>query len=283
MGMYIFETKKALQHFLSEKRSQKKSIGFVATMGALHKGHLSLIKKAQKKNAVVVASIFVNPTQFDNKEDLDQYPKPLSQDISLLESVNCDVLFCPSASEIYGEDLNADAFDFDGLDKVMEGAFRKGHFNGVGTIVKKLFEIVNPDVAYFGEKDFQQLQVIKKMVKKNKLPVRIKGCKILREKDGLAMSSRNGRLTEVHRKEASFIYQKLKKVVELFASKSIAEINDWVVNEFEKNSLLQLEYFTIANEKTLTPALKKSSHQKQRAFIAVFAGNIRLIDNVKLK
>jgi len=279
--MQIFETKKSLQEYLSTFRKEKKSIGFVPTMGALHKGHLSLVKAAQKKCDLVVVSIFVNPTQFDNKEDLAKYPKPLAQDIQFLESVKCDVLFCPSAAEIYGENLSAESFDFDGLEHVMEGEFREGHFNGVGTIVKRLFEIIAPEIAFFGQKDFQQLQIIKKMVEKHKLPVKIKGCKILREKDGLAMSSRNGRLTEEHRKEAPFIYKTLKKAKQIFKENDVEKVISWIKNEFSTNNLLKLEYFSIANEKTLEPIKEKKKAEKSRAFIAVYAGDIRLIDNIK--
>lgn len=280
--MQIFETKKTLQEYLSLFRKENKSIGFVPTMGALHKGHLSLVAEAQKKCDVVVVSIFVNPTQFDNKEDLAKYPKPLKQDIQFLESINCDVLFCPSADEIYGENLSTEHFDFDGLDSVMEGEFRDGHFDGVGTIVKRLFEIVQPQRAYFGQKDYQQLQIIKKMVNKNKLPVKIKGCKILREEDGLAMSSRNGRLTDEHRKEAPFIYKTLKKAKKLFRKNSPENVINWVENEFKNNKLLELEYFSIADKKTLQPIQEKDKSKKFRAFIAVFIQGTRLIDNIKL-
>jgi len=280
--MQIFETKKSLQEYLSTFNQENKSIGFVPTMGALHQGHLSLVNEAKTSCDLVVVSIFVNPTQFNNKEDLAKYPKPLEQDIQLLESVNCDVLFSPSSDEIYGNNLSAENFDFDGLDLVMEGEFRTGHFNGVGTIVKRLFEIVKPKIAFFGEKDFQQLQIIKKMVSKNNFPVKITGCKILREKDGLAMSSRNGRLTASHRKEAPFIYKTLKKAKKLFKSASVETVISWVEKEFENNSLLKLEYFSIADENSLQQDLSIEKKRNHRAFIAVFAGEIRLIDNIKL-
>lgn len=281
--MEIFSKKQPLKVFLSKLKAQNKSIGFVPTMGALHKGHLSLIKKAQKKNDIVVVSIFVNPTQFDNPEDLKKYPKTLENDIALLEKVKCDVVFHPSVDEIYAENITAKDFDFDGLEYQMEGKFRKGHFNGVGTIVKTLFEIIEPDKAYFGQKDFQQLQIIKNMVKKHQLDVKIKGCPIFRENDGLAMSSRNTRLTEIEREAAPFIYKTLKKVKKKFKSETIEHVNNWVLNQFKNNSVLDLEYFTIAEEKTLKTANSKEIDKKYRAFIAVFAGKIRLIDNVALK
>ncbi|QOD59938.1 pantoate--beta-alanine ligase [Polaribacter haliotis] len=281
--MKKFYNKKDLKGCLLKYKSNNKTIGFVPTMGALHEGHLSLIKKAKEKNDVVVVSIFVNPTQFDNEEDLKKYPKTIENDIKLLESVSCDVLFSPSVEEIYAKNIVSKKFNFDGLEHQMEGKFRDGHFDGVGTIVKALFEIVEPDKAYFGQKDFQQLQIIKKMVKKNNLPLKIKGCPIFREKDGLAMSSRNTRLTEEHREIAPFIFKTLKKVKKKFYKKEISEINEWVENQFKKQPLLELEYFTIAEEKTLESAETKESNKKYRAFIAVFAGKIRLIDNIRLK
>ena len=280
--MQVFETKKDLQDYLFKKSQQNLSIGFVPTMGALHEGHLSLIKKAQEKNNITVVSIFVNPTQFDNQEDLIKYPKTLKNDIQLLESVNCDVLFSPSVDEIYADNVVSASFDFDGLEHEMEGKFRNGHFDGVGTIVKTLFEIVKPTNAYFGQKDFQQLQIVKKMVSKHQLPVKIKGCKIFREKDGLAMSSRNARLSKEHRKAAPFIFKTLKKAKKKFGTENAKEITDWVKKQFKKHPLFELEYFTIADEKTLKSINKKESDKDYRAFIAVFASDIRLIDNIKL-
>ncbi|WP_418646488.1 pantoate--beta-alanine ligase [Tenacibaculum insulae] len=281
--MKIYKTKSELKDFLLKHKNDKKSIGFVPTMGALHQGHLSLVKKSKKKNDITVVSIFVNPTQFDNKEDLDKYPQTFDNDVMLLESVNCDVLFFPSVAEIYHEDIEAKSFSFDGLEHEMEGKFRDGHFDGVGTIVKTLFEIVTPDVAYFGKKDFQQLQIIKKMVEKNDISVKVKGCAIFREKDGLAMSSRNVRLTKEHREIAPFIYKTLKKAKKKFGIKNADEVTKWVQKQFKKQPLLELEYFTIADEKTLKTISKKEANRKYRGFIAVFAGEIRLIDNIRLK
>jgi pantoate--beta-alanine ligase len=281
--MKIFDKKQALKVELSKLKAQNKTIGFIPTMGALHEGHLSLIKKAQKKNDFVVVSVFVNPTQFNNQEDLDKYPKTLENDVKLLQSVSCDFLFNPSVEEIYSKNVSAEEFDFDGLEHQMEGKFRAGHFDGVGTIVKTLFEIVEPDKAYFGQKDFQQLQIIKKMVEKHQLKVKVKGCPIFREADGLAMSSRNTRLTKEHRLIAPFIYKTLKKARKKFSSESASKVNEWVENQFKKQPLLELEYFTIANEKTLKSTKNKKTNKKYRAFIAVFAGEIRLIDNIKLK
>lgn len=281
--MKIYKTKSALKEYLATLKKADKSIGFVPTMGALHQGHLSLIKKAKQHNAITVVSIFVNPTQFDNQEDLVNYPKTIDQDIALLESVNCEVLFLPSVAEIYDNNITADTFNFDGLEHQMEGEFRDGHFDGVGTIVKSLFEIVTPNTAYFGKKDFQQLQIIKKLVKKHQIPVKVKGCAIFREEDGLAMSSRNSRLSEEYREVAPFIYRTLKKAKKKFGIKSADKVTKWVVKKLKKHPLLRLEYFTIASEETLKTVKIKAENEKYRAFIAVFAGDIRLIDNIRLK
>jgi len=279
--MLVFNNIDDLQKYLSPF-SDEINIGFVPTMGALHEGHLSLINKASEDNDVVVVSIFVNPTQFDKAEDLEKYPRTLEKDIELLNTVKCDVLFTPNASEIYNENINSETFDFDGLENVMEGEFRIGHFDGVGTIVKKLFEIVKPANAYFGEKDFQQLQIIKKMVAKTQLPVNIIGCEIYRENDGLAMSSRNELLTKEQRDAAPFIYKTLKTVKNSFEKKTIKETSFWVQNEFKNHPSLKLEYFQIADESSLKEAETKNNRKKYRGFIAVFAGNIRLIDNIQL-
>lgn len=281
--MKVYKTISELKDFLSQLKIAKKSIGFVPTMGALHQGHLSLVKKAKKKNDITVVSIFVNPTQFDNKEDLEKYPKTYENDVALLESVDCDILFFPTVEEIYNEKVDSESFNFDGLEHEMEGRFRDGHFDGVGTIVKRLFEIVTPDNAYFGKKDFQQLQIIKKMVEKHHIPVKIKGCDIFREADGLAMSSRNTRLTNEYRQAAPFIYKTLRKAKKKFGTKNAIEVTKWVQKQFKKHPLLELEYFTIANEKTLKIICEKEKNKKYRAFIAVFAGDIRLIDNISLK
>ena len=191
--MLVFEKIKSVQQKIASLKKGT-TIGFVPTMGALHHGHLSLIEKAQKENDLVVVSIFVNPTQFNKQEDLINYPKSLDNDLSLLKSICCDIVFTPTSQEIYASNIQSQAFNFDGLEHQMEGKFRDGHFDGVGTIVKRLFEIVQPHKAYFGEKDFQQLQIIRKMVQKQRIPVKIVACEIYREKDGLAMSSRNTKM-----------------------------------------------------------------------------------------
>lgn len=279
--MKVFKTKSELKQHLLGLKANNKSIGFVPTMGALHQGHLSLIKHAKKKNNLVIVSIFVNPTQFDNKEDLEKYPNTLEKDIDLLESVYCDVLYAPNGNDVYDSNIVSQNFDFDGLEHQMEGKFRNGHFDGVGTVVKKLLEIVKPNKAYFGEKDFQQLQIIKKLVEKHNLPIKIKGRPIFREEDGLAMSSRNTRLTKEHRECAPFIYKTLRRAKTKFGTKSVKKLTKWVTKQFEKHPLLELEYFTVADEKTLQTATKIEKNQKYRGFIAVFAGEIRLIDNIR--
>ncbi len=230
--MLVFAKIKSVQQKI---RSLKKgtSIGFVPTMGALHEGHLSLIKQAKRENDIVVVSIFVNPTQFDKKEDLINYPKTIDTDLSLLKSTYCDLVFTPTPEEIYTNNIQSTAFDFEGLEHQMEGKFRDGHFNGVGTIVKRLFEIVKPHKAYFGEKDFQQLQIIRKMVQKHQISIKIIGCSIYREDDGLAMSSRNERLTKEHRKVAPFIYKTLNQAKIQFGTKNALEVITWVENEFK--------------------------------------------------
>ncbi len=279
--MYLFYEILPLQSYLSKYKGSSK-IGFVPTMGALHQGHLSLIERAKKENDLVVASIFVNPTQFDKAEDLLKYPKTLDSDKLLLNSVGCDVVLAPSVEEMYPEKIASQKFNFDGLDAVMEGKFRPGHFDGVGTVVKRLFDIVKPDNAYFGEKDYQQLMIVKKMVETEKIPVNIIGCQISREPDGLAMSSRNKRLTEVQRLEAPLIYKSLQKAKTMFADNDLEKVKEMMSSKFSGNEILNLEYFEIADATTLLPADKKTESKKYRGFIAVFADTIRLIDNIAL-
>ena len=279
--MKVFYTKVALNTYL-DTHKKNKQIGFIPTMGALHEGHVSLLKKCNEENDISVVSIFVNPTQFDNPADLLKYPKTFQDDTKILESAQCDVLFAPDVKEIYAENITATSFDFDGLEQEMEGRFRTGHFDGVGTVVKRLFEIVAPNKAYFGEKDFQQLQIVRKMAEKNHLPVAVVGCSTFREDDGLAMSSRNKRLTDDERNAASIIYKILKKTAEKIQTHSIDDIKKWVSNEFKKHSFFELEYFVIAEEETLENATILSPKKQYRAFIAVYANTIRLIDNISL-
>ncbi len=281
--MLIFDTKIDLVSHLKSISNQENSIGFVPTMGALHEGHLSLMEEALLHNIVVVVSIFVNPTQFNNAEDLAKYPRTLEQDIERIKTVSDKIIvFAPSIKDIYEGNTVSEHFDFDGIENQMEGKFRPGHFDGVGTIVKQLIEIVKPTNSYFGEKDFQQLQIIKKMVAKLKMPVKVIGCPIHREPNGLAMSSRNERLSEDERKEAAIIYKTIQESKILFATKSAKEVTEFVAEKFKKNLKFELEYFQIADEKTLLPCIRKSKQKKYRAFIAVFVNNIRLIDTISL-
>lgn len=287
--MRKFHNKSELSEHISSLKAKGNTIGFVPTMGALHNGHLSLVNKGLSENDVVVVSIFVNPTQFDNQEDLVKYPRTLEADVALLQTVSDKtiIVYAPSVKDIYGDQIKSQSFTFKGLEHEMEGAFRKGHFDGVGTIVKRLFEIVKPDSAYFGEKDFQQLQIIKTLVELHNLPLKIVGCPIYRAEDGLAMSSRNARLTADHRAAAPFIYKTLKTAKAKFGTKSAKNVTEWVTKQFKKHPLLELEYFIIADTATLKPVKRKSSdsYRKKktyRAFIAVYAGDIRLIDNIAL-
>lgn len=281
--MHVFDHKKELISYLQKERNKNHTVGLVPTMGALHQGHLSLVKSAIAENEVVVVSVFVNPTQFDKKDDLEKYPRNLESDLDLLKSVSENiVVFTPSVDEIYGNEISSQSYGFDGLDKVMEGAFRKGHFDGVATIVELFLRTVAPDRTYFGEKDFQQLQIIRKMVRLKQLPVKIIGCPIEREPHGLAMSSRNERLSKTTRNEAGFIHKTLKTAKTKFGTESAKSIKDWVQSQFAEHRVLELEYFEISDEETLAPMLKKQANKKYRAFIAVYAADIRLIDNLRL-
>lgn len=281
--MIVFNKRIDIQSHIKQLKDQGQSIGFVPTMGALHQGHLSLVSKAFEKNKYVVVSVFVNPTQFDNAEDLKKYPRTLESDVALLNTVSQNIIvYAPSVDDIYNGNTTADHFTFDGLEFEMEGKFRQGHFDGVGTIVKRLFEIIKPDFAYFGEKDFQQLAIIKKLVQLHNIPVTIVGCKIHRESNGLAMSSRNTRLKPDYKLAAPFIYKTLQKAKLKFGTKSANKVTEWVINEFANHKLLQLEYFIIADVNTLKPVKRKSNKKTYRAFIAVYADDIRLIDNIAL-
>lgn len=279
--MLVFEKNKDLTRFLTPY--QKGKIGFVPTMGALHQGHLSLIENAMLSNDIVVVSIFVNPTQFNNAEDLEKYPRTLDADILAIKSLSGNiVVYAPPVSDIYGEKTVSEKYDFDGLENEMEGKFRPGHFDGVGTIVQRLFEFVKPTQAYFGEKDYQQLLIVKKLVVKKQLPIKIHGCPIYREANGLAMSSRNERLSKTARKEAGYIYEALHIAKSEFESKTISEIYADIHERFDKHPSFVLDYFQIADQDTLKPVVKKEKNKKYRAFIAVFMENVRLIDTIPL-
>jgi len=281
--MLVFTNKNKINNHISALKQSNKTVGFVPTMGALHQGHLSLIKEGLSNNDIMVVSIFVNPTQFDNAEDLKKYPRTLDDDVALLKTLSNDILvYAPSVEDIYQNNVKAQNFSFDGLEFEMEGRFRQGHFDGVGTIVKRLFEIVIPDNAYFGEKDFQQLTIIKKLVDKYDVPVNIVGCKIHREANGLAMSSRNVRLKPEYKTAAPFIYKTLQHAKTKFGTKSADYVTQWVENQFADHDLLKLEYFIIADVDTLKTVTQKHKSKTYRAFIAVYADDIRLIDNIAL-
>ena len=279
--MKVLKSKKTLIDYVERQREMGKKIGFAPTMGALHQGHLSLYKAAKKENDEVISSIFVNPTQFNNPDDFQKYPKTLEKDLELLEKAGVDAVYVPNVEEMYPDGLNSKKYNFDGLENEMEGKYRPGHFDGVGTIVEELFRQVQPHNAYFGEKDYQQLAIIKKMVEKTKLPVKIHEVPTLREEDGLAMSSRNVRLTETQRKEATIIYETLEKVKEWFKVISLEEIKQKVTDIF-RNSNFELEYFVIADEKTLKETDYFYKDKNYRAFIVAYADTVRLIDNMHL-
>jgi pantoate--beta-alanine ligase len=281
--MLIFSKKAALVSYLKPTVDSKSTIGFVPTMGALHEGHLSLLTTSLKNNDLTVVSIFVNPTQFNNPEDLKKYPRTLEKDVENIKKVSPNiVVYAPSVDDIYEGNTHSESYSFDGLEFQMEGKFRPGHFDGVGTIVKRLFEIIQPTNAYFGEKDFQQLQIVRKLVEKHHLPVKIVGCPIHREANGLAMSSRNERLTSLERQEAAIIFKTLQTAKEKFGTKSAKEVTEWVQKAFQNHPDFILEYFEIADENTLKTCIRKSKNKKYRAFIAVFVNNIRLIDTISL-
>jgi len=280
--MLIFNKKADLQSYLAPYIDAGNDIGFVPTMGALHSGHLSLMQQSVHENAVTVTSIFVNPTQFNNPEDLEKYPRTLEADADKIKTLSDSIIvFAPSVQEMYEGQTTSQHYSFDGLENQMEGAKRPGHFDGVGTIVKKLFDIVQPTNAYFGEKDFQQLQIVKKLAQKNNMPITIVGCPISREPNGLAMSSRNERLTANEKEGAAFIYQTLTEAKAKFDTESIATVKQYVTDAFATHPEFTPEYFEIAPESTLIPATVKEN-TKYRAFIAVFLGNVRLIDNISL-
>lgn len=281
----VFQTHIKLTAQIESLKNKNLKIGFVPTMGALHAGHISLMQEAMKSNDILVVSIFVNPTQFDNASDLSKYPRTLKNDTNLIYNHFGEsnvLIYTPNVEDIYGDRAVAKSHQYDGLELVMEGANRPGHFDGVGTILEFLFQKVQPDYAYFGEKDFQQLQIVKKLVEKLHLPVKIIGCPIKREAHGLAMSSRNERLSPQAREEAVFIIQSLEKAKAYFKNHSINDTVAMVQKLYAKNKNLELEYFTIASEETLIPVKRKYNKHTYRAFIVAHLEGVRLIDNMRL-
>ena len=280
--MKIVNSIQELKRYLAEERQHNKQIGFVPTMGALHNGHLSLVKRCVEENDVCVVSIFVNPTQFKDKNDLATYPRTLDKDSALLEPVGCDYVFAPTETEMYPEP-DTRTFDFGTVSAVMEGARRPGHFNGVAQIVSKLFYAVEPDNAYFGEKDFQQIAVIRAMVKQLNIPVKINACPILREDDGLALSSRNVRLTPEQRQKAPLIARTLKESTNFAAGKSVQETIDYVVNTINADPVMRVEYYEIVDGITMESIKDWSDTEYAVGCITVYCGEVRLIDNVRYK
>lgn len=260
-------------------RLDNKTIGFVPTMGALHKGHLTLMQRAKDENDILIVSVFVNPIQFNNPEDLEKYPRDIDADSNKLESIGCDYLFYPKAEEVYAQEPTEE-FDFGNLDKVMEGEQRPGHFRGVAIIVSRLFNWINPNKAYFGEKDFQQLTIIKAMVNILGLGVEIVACPIVREEDGLAMSSRNQRLSTSAREIAPRINAILRKSYSLSENISISQIKSFVINEFKLVKDFELEYFEIVDAKTLEPITQRTENGVVGC-VALWLDGVRLIDVIR--
>ncbi|TAJ13280.1 pantoate--beta-alanine ligase [Marinilabiliaceae bacterium JC017] len=280
--MKVVKTVEELRETLEVLRQENKYVGFVPTMGALHKGHLSLVDRAGEKCDVVVVSIFVNPTQFNNPDDLTRYPRDLDTDIAFLDTTKCNIIFAPSVEEVY-PDEDKRQFDFGDLDKVMEGEFRPGHFNGVAQVVSRLFNMVKPDKAFFGLKDFQQLAIIRKMARDLELPIEIVPCPIMREDSGLAMSSRNQLLSPQQRKNAPVIAQTLFESVNFAPEKPVHEVINFVTGRINEVEGFEVEYFNIVNGDTLMPVQDWNECDYIVGCIAVFAGKIRLIDNVIYK
>ncbi|TWP24044.1 pantoate--beta-alanine ligase [Apibacter muscae] len=280
--MVILRNKQDLSDFSSSINDKQLTLGFVPTMGALHQGHLSLIQKSIEENQYTLASIYVNPTQFNDISDFEKYPKTELEDIRKLESIGCDAVYIPSNQDMYPEGLELDVFNIGTLGEHMEGHSRPGHFDGMITIVRRLFLQIKPSKAYFGEKDFQQLQIIRKFVYDEKLPIKIIGMPIFREDSGLALSSRNSRLSGSFKEEAPFIYQSLLKAKKLIENcKPVSEVIS-EIKELYDSSIFKLDYFIIAEEENLIPVEKLESNKSYRAFITVYAGEVRLIDNIKL-
>lgn len=276
--MFLVETITELNNKL-KSFMKSGTTGFVPTMGALHAGHISLVEQAVSENQVVIVSIFVNPTQFNNKTDLEKYPRNLAADLKLLEKTGCQIVFAPKADEMYPVP-DTRKFDFGNLETVMEGKYRPGHFNGVAQVVSKLFDIVKPDKAYFGLKDFQQLAIIKTLVTRLELPVEIIPCPIIRENSGLAMSSRNELLSGEDRKNAAVISQTLFKAQKLSAQKSVRELAKWIELTINKNPYLTVEYVDIVDDIQLQPVKSWDENIKKVCCVAVFCGKVRLIDNI---
>lgn len=280
--MLVFKKINHLKSYLQQKKQQGQSVGFVPTMGALHSGHLSLIQASQAANTLTVCSIFVNPTQFNNPADLEKYPRLIEKDIVLLEKQGCDVLFYPEVDEMYAENENLPEINLLGIDSRLEGEHRPGHFNGVATVVKKLLDIVEPHRAYFGQKDFQQVLVVKTLVQQLNMAVQIVAVPTMRESNGLAMSSRNLRLTDAERQHAAIIYNTFLWAKQQLLSVSPKEVEALATQRINAVSGANVEYFSLADAQTLAPVTVYNSDQKIVALTAVNMGEVRLIDNMLL-
>lgn len=280
--MKIFSTIRELQRYLNKERKNGRPVGFVPTMGALHEGHLSLVARSVTENGLTVCSIFVNPAQFNNRKDLANYPRTTDRDLKLLENSGCDVAFTPVVEEMYPEsETDESDFDFGLLDTILEGKYRPGHFKGVVTIVKKLFSIIEPARAYFGKKDYQQLLIISEMVKKLNMPVAIVPCPIVREPDGLAMSSRNMRMSIGERQVAPLIYEVLSEVKEKAGTIPVKKLKEWAAKKINHEPLFSVEYIEIADKRTLLPIENWKSMENAMVLAAVHLNDIRLIDNLE--
>ena len=280
MNMDVFETARRVQDKISELKRQGYDIGFVPTMGALHQGHLSLVESCTQDNDITVVSIFVNPTQFNQREDFERYPRDMEGDMNKLGEAGANIIFTPTEKEMYPEPDNR-VFDFGQLDKVMEGKHRPGHFNGVAQIVSRLFDIVKPHRAYFGEKDFQQLAIIRDLTSQLNMDIEIVACPIIRESDGLAKSSRNERLTEEQRKHAPKISEAIHKGKKMAGDHLVDEVKESVKEELNNDPYIDVEYFEIVDEKNLQPVENWDDTFYKRACIAAWVGRVRLIDNVQ--
>ena len=278
--MELFETKEKIDSYIKLCKQEGKEVGFVPTMGALHDGHLSLVKQAKKCCDVVAVSIFVNPTQFNDPKDLERYPRTLENDVKLLETVGCDIVFAPTVKEIYPEP-DTRQFYFGYIGDIMEGPKRPGHFNGVAQVVSRLFDIVKPDKAFFGMKDFQQIAIIRSMVSQLGYKIEIVSCPIIRESDGLAMSSRNRLLTPEHRAAAPHIHKVLSEAVNIHNTMSVNELKEWIIKSINSNPLLEVEYVEVVDEISLKITEDWSEPGNKVICITVYAGEIRLIDNIK--
>ena len=277
--MKIFKLKSDLQSYLVDLRDRK-TISFVPTMGALHEGHMSLIESAKQNSDIVICSIFVNPTQFNKPDDLLKYPRNNEVDIQILEDFDCDVLYLPEVIDLYNNNEKAKVFDFNSLDKFMEGSGRKGHFNGVATIIEKLFRIIKPNIAFFGLKDLQQLQIIKHITKQLSLPIEIIGVKTKREKSGLAMSSRNSLLSEIEKGKSMLISETLHFIKDNSTILSIDELRNQSIKKFKNQNFLDLEYLEIVSLNTLQPISKLGDKTTNAACISASISSVRLIDNI---